>query len=44
MFAKLFYSIQKTLSPCEQKKFRKDFYAVDGIQKHNERRKNQHEV
>lgn len=32
LFEKLFYSILETLNPCEQKKFRKDFYAVDATE------------
>lgn len=32
LFEKLFYSILESLSPCERKKFRKDFYAVDATE------------
>ena len=32
LFEKFFYSILETLTPCEQKKFRKDFYAVDATE------------
>lgn len=31
-FEKLFYIILKTLTPCEQRKFRKDFYAADATE------------
>ena len=32
LFERLFYRILGTLSPCERRKFRKDFYAVDATE------------
>jgi len=32
LFEKLFYCILETLTPCERKKFRRDFYAVDATE------------